>query len=87
MLTKSELIDRITTMANDNSLVLPPGTSAFSAETNMPLDSIALLELIVALEEEFQISLMDEELGAADRLRDMDALASLILEKLNAELN
>jgi acyl carrier protein len=48
------------------------------------LDSMAILEVLVGLEERFQIELIDEQLDAPKQCRDVRALARLVWDKLQA---
>ncbi|MFQ5634648.1 MAG: phosphopantetheine-binding protein [Gammaproteobacteria bacterium] len=81
MTTKAEAIQRIEQLARNNNLVLP-GAASSSGDDERGLDSIGRLELIVAIEQEFEVSLLDEEVDAESRFRDLDAIAQLVLDKL-----
>lgn len=48
------------------------------------LDSMAILEVLVGLEERFQIELIDEQLDAPKQCRDVRTLAHLVWEKLRS---
>lgn len=50
-------------------------------EQNIHLDSMALLELIVSLENAFHIKLDDSKLGDFYRSRNLDSITSLIIEQ------
>ena len=48
------------------------------------LDSMAVLDLIVHLEEVFLVDIIDEELNAPEQCRDIQSLARLVMQKLAA---
>lgn len=54
------------------------------AAATQQLDSMAILEVLVGLEERFQIELIDEQLDAPKQCRDVRALARLVWDKLRA---
>ena len=52
--------------------------------TALRLDSMAILDLIVHLEEVFRVEIIDEELNAPEQCRDIHSLAQLVMQKLTA---
>ena len=48
------------------------------------LDSMAVLDLIVHLEEVFHVDIIDAELNAPEQCRDIQSLARLVMDKLAA---
>jgi acyl carrier protein len=48
------------------------------------LDSMAILDLIVHLEDVFGVEIIDEELNAPEQCRDIRSLAQLVQSKLSA---
>ena len=55
-----------------------------AASATRQLDSMAILELLVGLEEHFQVELIDHELDAPKECRNVHTLAQLVFRKLHA---
>lgn len=80
-------LDRVISIVSQHA----PGGASTSVDASTVLtgggamtDSVALLELILALETEFQIELSAEELAQTKALENVGRLAACIDAKLNA---
>ena len=86
MMTIEQVEDRIADLVSQklNLPVTSDQLRASDALAQLRLDSMAILELIVLLEEMFEVEIIDEELNAPEQCRDVRSLATLVLQKLEA---
>ncbi len=79
-----EVRDRIKNILENRLQMTAPQFDDVNAPTsaNLGLDSMALLELVVGIEEDFGITVMEEELDVPDYFRDFDSLSEFVFKKV-----
>lgn len=63
----------------------PVGSDTGLVGSGLSLDSVAVLELLVALENEFEIELGEDELSKSHALATVGSLAALVESKLDGD--
>jgi D-alanine--poly(phosphoribitol) ligase subunit 2 len=76
---KAAPTERVTTLFTEVLRSRPPGPDVDLLETGL-LDSLALIELILALELEFSIELPLEDIDI-ERFRTLETIAALVAER------
>jgi acyl carrier protein len=77
----SSILKRLAPLTPADSKAGLPSSSAGS--NTVPLDSVVVLQLVLAIEEEFGVTVEDEDIGP-DNFGDLAALCAFVDAKLHA---
>ena len=88
-MTKPEIQNKLSSILKRLAPLTPAARSkaglpsSAAARDSVPLDSVVVLQLVLAIEEEFGVTVEDEDIGP-DNFGDLAALSAFVDAKLHA---